>query len=54
LASFDEAVAVQAASILQQQGWSLKEPQLEKALEKANMDTKTGFQNFLREWEQSK
>jgi hypothetical protein len=49
LASFDEAVAVQAASILQQQGWSLKEPQLEKALEKANMDTKTGFQNFLHE-----
>jgi hypothetical protein len=54
LASFDEAVAVQAASILQQQGWSLKEPQLQKSLEKATTETKTGFQNFLREWEQSK
>jgi hypothetical protein len=54
LASFDEAVAVQAASILQQQGWSLKEAQLQKALAKANVDTKTGFRNFLREWEQSK
>jgi hypothetical protein len=54
LASFDEAVAVQAASILQQQGWSLKEPQLQKTLEKATTETKTGFQDLLREWEQSK
>ena len=54
LASFDEAVAVQAASVLLQEGWTMKEPQLQQALEKATADTKTGFQNFLREWEQSK
>jgi hypothetical protein len=45
---------VQAASVLQQQGWTMKEPQFQKTLEKATTETKTGFQNFLREWEQSK
>lgn len=53
LGSFDEAVAVQAASILQQHG-ALNEPQLQKALYKASPDTKSGFQNFMQEWKQSK
>lgn len=50
LGSFDEAVAVQAASILQQQGWSLKEPQLQQALLKATKATRSGFQTFSRDW----
>lgn len=54
LGAFDEAVAVQAASVLQQQGWSLKERPVQKALKKAKMDTRFGFQNFLQEWSQSK
>jgi hypothetical protein len=53
LGLFDEAVAVQAASILQEQGWSTKETQLQKALQKAQPDTRLGFQNFLQGWTQS-
>jgi len=54
LGSFDEVVAVQAASILLQKGWSLKETQLQKALQNAQPDTRLGFQNFLQEWNQSR
>lgn len=46
LNSFDEAIAVQAASILLQQGM-LKEAQLKKVLQKAHPNTRSGFQNFL-------
>ena len=53
LGSFDEAVAVQAASILRKEGWSLKETELQKALQKAQPDTRLGFQKFLQEWNQS-
>lgn len=54
LNSFDEAVAVQAASLLQEKGWSLKEPKLQKALSMAKTDISLGFQNYLSEWDQSK
>jgi hypothetical protein len=53
LGSFDEAVTVQAASILQQHGWTFEEPQLQKALHNADPATKSGFQNYLDEWNQS-
>lgn len=53
LNSFDEAVAVQAASILQESGWSLKEALLQKALSTARPDIRLGFRNYLLEWDQS-
>ncbi|MGZ8559763.1 MAG: CehA/McbA family metallohydrolase, partial [Chitinophagaceae bacterium] len=54
LNSFDEATAVQAASILMEKGWSLEEPGLKKALSIANPGVKKGFQNFLDEWTKTK
>jgi hypothetical protein len=46
LNSYDEAIAVQAASILFEQGL-LKKAQLQKVLHKAHANTRSGFQNFL-------
>ena len=54
LDSFDEAVAVQAASVLHEKGWSLKEPQLLKALSMAKAEIQLGFQNYLQAWSQFK
>jgi hypothetical protein len=50
LNSFDEATAVQAASILMVKGWSLQEPELKKALSIAMPGVKKGFQKFIDEW----
>jgi hypothetical protein len=46
LNSYDEAIAVQAASILFEQGL-LKKAQLQKVLHKAHANTRSGFQKFL-------
>jgi len=54
LGSYDEAVAVQAASLLHEKGWSLQEPQLLKALSTAKADIQLGFQNYLKAWSQFK
>ena len=53
LASYDEAVAVQAAALLAEQGWSLTGSKITAALKQAEPATKTGFRNFIREWKQA-
>jgi hypothetical protein len=50
LGFYDEAVAMQAAAILQQEGLL---PELEKALPLASADTRKGFEIFLKEWKAS-
>ncbi len=49
LASFDESVAVQAASILMETGLDLSGSEISKALQKASSKTKKGFQLFIKE-----
>ncbi|MCE6992628.1 CehA/McbA family metallohydrolase [Dyadobacter sp. CY323] len=49
LAGYDEAVAVQAAAILQEKGISVTEIMNEKNFESASAETKAGFQTFVRE-----
>lgn len=54
LNSYDQATAVQAASILVEKGWSSEEPRLKKALSIASPDVKKGFQVFFDEWAQTR
>ncbi|HEY9489771.1 MAG TPA: CehA/McbA family metallohydrolase [Chryseosolibacter sp.] len=49
LASFDEAVAIQAAALLHKSGKGLTKPEVTKALENASPDTKSGFATVIRE-----
>ena len=53
LAAYDEAVAIQAASLLQQQGQDLTGPTFTKALQKASPATKSGFKSFIEAWQAS-
>jgi hypothetical protein len=54
LVSYDEAVAVQVAEMLQEQGQDLFSPAVSKALENAAPSTKSGFQRFMREYQYTK
>jgi hypothetical protein len=54
LNDYDEATALQAASILMEEGWNPEEPNVQKALSNSNPAVKKGFQNFLEEWTMSK
>lgn len=54
LSSFDKTVAIQAAALLKEQGWTLKETDLEKALQQAAPSTSAGFKSFMEAWEASK
>lgn len=54
LASYDQAVAVQVAVKLQEQGQDLSSPAFCKALEKAAPFTKSGFKKFRLEYQVSK
>ena len=51
LAAYDEAVAVQVAAELQQQGQDLASPGITKALQKATPATKAGFARFREAWQ---
>lgn len=51
LASYDEAVAIQAAAILQLNGQAINSPEMTSALEQATPATKAGFQRFIREYQ---
>lgn len=53
LASYDEAVAVQAAALLQEQGITLTEPDISGALQGAAPATRHGFQMFIEAWQAS-
>ena len=48
LAAYDEAVAVQVAAILQEQGVVLDSGAFAKSLEKAGHRTRAGFSGFIR------
>lgn len=54
LNDYDEATAVQAASILMEEGLNPETPNFQKALSNSNPTVKKGFQNFLLEWKRSK
>ncbi len=54
LNGYDEAVAVQAASILHQQGRKLNEKKVQNEIQKAKPNIQAGFQNYLDEWGRSK
>jgi hypothetical protein len=49
LGSYDEAVAIQAASILLKEGWDLGDLRLQKALTRGKPSTRAGFQRFIDE-----
>ena len=53
LGSYDEAVATQAASLLEEQGWSLNGPIVTSALQQATEKTKKGFSDCMKEWKLS-
>ena len=50
LKPYDEAVAIQAASILMEEGLLDKLMKDNKPLEQASPDTKTGFHKFYAAW----
>jgi hypothetical protein len=50
LASYDEAVAIQAASLLLEKGWTLSGPEITSALQQATKTVKKGFREFISEW----
>ena len=53
LGDYDEAVAAQAAGLLQRRGVSLQEPQLREAARKAGAQVEGGFEGFLEAWRES-
>jgi hypothetical protein len=53
LTSYDEAVAVQVAALLQEQGRVLTEHDIYMALQQAAPATKAGFQKFIEAWQTS-
>lgn len=53
LASYDEAVAIQAAALLQEQGVALTEPDISMYLQQAAPATKSGFRKFMEAWQAS-
>lgn len=53
LAAYDEAVAVQVAALLQEQGQDLAAPSFSAALAKASPATRRGFDQFRAAWQAS-
>jgi hypothetical protein len=53
LAEYDQAVAVQVASLLQASGHSVREPQFVEAARKAGPQVVLGFQAFAEAWRDS-
>jgi hypothetical protein len=53
LADYDEAVAVQAAALLRQQGTSLRENALREAARKAGSQVEHGFAAYAEAWRES-
>ncbi len=49
--SYDEAVAVQAAALLLEQGVLPDQPDVTEALARAAPSTQRGFELFTREWQ---
>ncbi|BBE16336.1 PHP domain protein [Aquipluma nitroreducens] len=54
LTSYDAAVAIQVAAILQEQGDILSSPEVSKAIKKSTPMTKSGFKKFIAEYKISK
>jgi hypothetical protein len=52
LGRYDEAVAAQAASLLQAQGVSVVDPQIMAAAKKAGAQVARGFQEYFEAWRQ--
>src|ERR1019366_8168183 len=53
LANYDQAVAVQVASLLQASGISVRDPQILEAARKAGEHVELGFQTFADAWRES-
>jgi hypothetical protein len=54
LSAYDQAVAVQVASLLQLQGVDVAGPEITKSLGKASPATQAGFEQFTLAWRNSK